>query len=72
MFQETYSGPPVVGEYLTQVPAVAKLPQGNRTHNVRMDIVAQQIEVGPGVRYNAWTFGGTVPGPVLHVRREIG
>jgi nitrite reductase (NO-forming) len=69
VFQEPYSGPPVVGDYVTLAPNVAKLPPGNRTHTVRMDIVAQQIEVGPGVRYNAWTFGGTVPGPVLHVRQ---
>jgi nitrite reductase (NO-forming) len=68
IFTEDYSGPPVVGEYVTMLPNLAPLPEGNRTHNVRMDIVAQQIEVAPGVRYEAWTFGGSVPGPVLHVR----
>jgi nitrite reductase (NO-forming) len=35
---------------------------------VRIDVVTQEIEVAPGVRYEAWTFGGSVPGPVLHVR----
>jgi nitrite reductase (NO-forming) len=35
---------------------------------VRIDILAQRIEVASGVRYDAWTFGGTVPGPVVHVR----
>jgi nitrite reductase (NO-forming) len=35
---------------------------------VRLDIVAQEIEIAPGVRYQAWTFGGSVPGPVIHVR----
>lgn len=68
LFEEDYTGPPVVGEYVTLLPNVAKLPEGNRVHEVRMDILAQRIEVGPGVRYDAWTFGGTVPGPVLHVR----
>lgn len=68
VFVEAYSGPPVVGEYVTQVPHLAALPEGNRTHDVRMDIIAQEIEIAPGVRYNAWTFGGSVPGPVLHVR----
>ena len=29
-----------------------------------IDIVAQEIEIAPGVRYQAWTFGGSVPGPV--------
>lgn len=29
----------------------------------------QQVEIGGGVQYNAWTFDGTVPGPVLHVKQ---
>ncbi len=69
VFQEDYDGPPVVGDHLTKLPNVAPLQEGNRTHDVRMDILAQEIEVAPDVRYNAWTFGGTVPGPVLHVRQ---
>ncbi len=27
------------------------------------------VEIAAGVNYNAWTFGGTVPGPVLHVKQ---
>ena len=27
------------------------------------------VEIASGVQYLAWTFGGTVPGPVLHVRQ---
>jgi nitrite reductase (NO-forming) len=27
------------------------------------------VEIASGVQYRAWTFGGTVPGPVLHVRQ---
>ncbi|HXE76427.1 MAG TPA: multicopper oxidase domain-containing protein [Candidatus Xenobia bacterium] len=69
VFTEAYSGPPVAGEFVTPAPLVAPLPAGNRTHDVRIDIVVQDIEVGPGIRYQAWTFGGTVPGPVLHVRQ---
>ncbi len=69
IFQEDYDGPPVVGDHLTMLPNVAPLEEGNQTHDVRMDILAQEIEVAPDVRYNAWTFGGTVPGPVLHVRQ---
>lgn len=26
------------------------------------------VEIASGVKYQAWTFGGTVPAPVLHVR----
>lgn len=65
---DNYDGPPVSGEYVTMAPYVAPLPAGNRTHHVRMDVVVQTVEVAPGVKYQAWTFGGTVPGPVLHVR----
>lgn len=68
VFMEDYGGPPVAGEYVTMLPNLAPLPAGNRDHHVRMDVVAQQIEIAPGVRYDAWTFGGSVPGPVLHVR----
>jgi nitrite reductase (NO-forming) len=68
VFKEDYDGPPVSGEFVTMAPHVAPLPSGNRTHQVRMDIVVATVEVAPGVRYQAWTFGGTVPGPVLHVR----
>jgi nitrite reductase (NO-forming) len=65
---ESYDGPPVVGEAVTLAPALAPLLPGNRTHEVRLDILARELEVAPGVRFVAWTFGGTVPGPVLHVR----
>lgn len=68
LYMEDYDGPLVQGEYVSMLPDLVPLPAGNRVHHVRMDIVAQEIEVAEGVRYSAWTFGGTVPGPVLHVR----
>ncbi len=69
VFTEDYDGPPVVGEYITMLPNLKPLDyEGNKHHDVRIDILAQEIEVADGVRYRAWTFGGTVPGPVLHVR----
>jgi nitrite reductase (NO-forming) len=69
VYTEDYNGPPVVGEYITQLPNLAPLDyEGNKHHEVRIDIIVQEIEVAEGVRYQAWTFGGTVPGPVLHVR----
>jgi nitrite reductase (NO-forming) len=68
VFREDYSGPPIVGDAVTLLPNIAPLAPGNRTHNVRIDVVAKRIEVAPGVRFDAWTFGGVVPGPVLHVR----
>jgi nitrite reductase (NO-forming) len=68
VFHEDYAGPPVVGEAVTRLPDVAPLAAGNRTHDVRVDVMAREIEIAPGVTYRAWTFGGTVPGPVIHVR----
>ncbi|MEO8503416.1 MAG: multicopper oxidase domain-containing protein [Acidobacteriota bacterium] len=68
IFTEDYQGPPVVGAELTHLPFLAPLAAGNHDHHIRVDIVAEEIEVAPGVRYAAWTFGGSVPGPVLHVR----
>jgi nitrite reductase (NO-forming) len=69
IFQEPATGGPLVeGDAVTYLPHVAELKPGNRTHKVRLDIVAQEIEIAPDVRYQAWTFGGSVPGPVIHVR----
>ncbi len=68
VFHEDYNGPPVVGDAVTFAPQVARLAAGNRTHDIRLDVLARNIEIAPGIRYQAWTFGGTVPGPVIHVR----
>jgi len=35
----------------------------------RIPITHDTIEISKGVRYVGWTFGGTVPGPVLRVRQ---
>jgi nitrite reductase (NO-forming) len=40
-----------------------------RLHRIRLEMKHAAITIAPGVRYSAWTFGGTVPGPVLHVRQ---
>jgi len=69
VFTEDYDGPPVVGEYFTRLPNLAPLNyKGNKHHEVRLDAMVQEIEVASGVRYKAWTFGCSVPGPTLHVR----
>lgn len=71
VYTEDYSGPPAVGEYLTLLPNLKPLDyKGNKHHEVRIDVVVQEIEVANGVRYEAWTFAGSVPGPVLHVRES--
>ena len=68
VFTEDYAGPPFAGDAVSILPAIAPLQPGNRTHQVRVDLTAQRIEIAPGVKYDAWTFGGVVPGPVIHVR----
>ncbi len=69
VFDEEYDGPPAVGEYLSLAPELVPLDyEGNRVHEVRIDTVVQEIQISSGMRFRAWTFGGTVPGPVLHVR----
>jgi nitrite reductase (NO-forming) len=35
----------------------------------RIPIKNAVIEIADGVKYDGWTFGGTVPGPVIHVRQ---
>ena len=51
------------------VEAVAPAPSRERSHRVRLEISHTPITVDSGVRYNAWTFGGGVPGPFLRVRQ---
>ena len=36
--------------------------------NVRLDISHSTVSIAPGINYDAWTFGNTAPGPVIHVR----
>ena len=70
VFEEDYAGPGAVGDYLSALPDLKPLDyDGNRTHEVRLDTYAQEVEIGPNKRFVAWTFGGSVPGPTLHVRQ---
>ncbi len=41
--------------------------QGN-TVNIEMTAQVTDVEISKGVMYNAWTFNGTAPGPVLRVK----
>lgn len=35
---------------------------------VQLDTVHKIIEIAPGVKFSAWTFGDQVPGPTIHAR----
>ncbi len=44
---------------------VTRLPNGNVQREYRIVAVDAEVEVAPGVRFAAWTYNGTVPGPTL-------
>ena len=39
-----------------------------RVKEFRIPMTHRTIEIAPGVEYEGWTFGNTVPGPVIRVR----
>lgn len=46
--------------------APALLP--GKTHDIDLVMTEQQMTVAPGFAQAVWTFGGTVPGPVIRVK----
>ena len=36
---------------------------------VDLEVIEKKSEIAEGVTYTYWTFGGTVPGPMIRVRR---
>lgn len=78
--QSTTHEPPVpqVSAALSAAPSIATpasvnpvdlppLQEGN-TARVNLILLDRTVEIAPGEKYQAWTFNGTVPGPVLHFR----
>lgn len=41
---------------------------GNQHVIVNLKSVEHEVEIAPGVKYNTWTFNGTVPGPMIRAR----
>jgi len=74
--KEIWSSDPtekIVGEekaILTDPPMVP--PPITRTHAtkviVELEVIEKEMEIMDGVKYNFWTFGGTVPGKFIRVR----
>ena len=62
---------PIGGPAAEPAPRLARLEPAERTrlHRVRLEMKHAPVVIAPGVTYAAWTFGGRVPGPVLHVRQ---
>lgn len=52
-------GPDALDQHTFPPPPV----RGDR--HIAIDVLEQRIEVGAGVFFDAWTFAGTVPGPII-------
>lgn len=58
----------VMPAHPTYNPQIPPVLQGS-TVNISLAITEQLVAIADGVAYHAWTFNGTVPGPILHVRQ---
>ena len=64
---ERHKGAFAEGAALSNVPELKPLdPSPVKT--VRLDTTHKIIEIAPGVRFSAWTFGDHVPGPTIRAK----
>lgn len=49
-------------------PVLPPVLEGD-TVNVQLEVQENLITIAPGVAYHAWTYNGTAPGPVIHLRQ---
>jgi len=50
-------------------PATLPAAPAGAVANVRLTIGHDVVSIAPGVKYEAWTFDGIAPAPVVHVRQ---
>jgi nitrite reductase (NO-forming) len=62
-------GPEISGTVTNAMPALLPPATAETTRQVTLDITHATLEIAAGVRYNAWTFAGRVPGPFIRVRQ---
>ena len=62
-----HTGGFAMGNSLTIGPAVRPLDPVQEKE-VRLDTTHKIIEIAPGVKFSAWTFGDHVPGPTIRAR----
>ena len=48
--------------------ALPPLPAGD-TVKVNLVLLDRTLEIAPGIKYQTWTFNGTLPGPVIQIGR---
>jgi nitrite reductase (NO-forming) len=58
---------PEAPEYTLHDPAAPDLAEGE-VHDIELVITEREMTVAPGIVQIVWTFGDTVPGPVLRVK----
>ena len=49
-------------------PAALPAAPAGDVANITLNIAHTTVSIAPGIKYDAWTFGSTAPGPVIHVR----
>jgi nitrite reductase (NO-forming) len=64
---ERHTGAPAQGSALSMDAAVKPLVP-DTTKEIRLDVTHKIIELAPGVKFTAWTFGDQVPGPIIRAR----
>jgi nitrite reductase (NO-forming) len=50
------------------VPATLPAAPAGDVAVVNLNLTHGTVSIAPGIKYDAWTFGSTVPGPAIHVR----
>ena len=67
MSNERHTGPFSSGNGVSIAPEIKPLdPAPVKT--IQLDTAHKIIEIAPGVKFSAWTFGDQVPGPVIRAR----
>ena len=60
---------PLVKAPHTLFDASTKPASSDKVKEITLTVEDKTLEIAPGVPYEAWTFNGTVPGPILRVRQ---
>ncbi|WP_410769131.1 multicopper oxidase domain-containing protein [Fontibacillus sp. BL9] len=66
--QVSESEPEQEVQKVNQHPVEPVIHRDGDTVHIEMTAQVTDVEISEGVFYNAWTFNGTVPGPVLRVK----
>ena len=73
---DSHGGPPPVTSVAADPNAPAYVPQdatapdrlAGTTHNIDLVMTEKMMTIAKGFQQSVWTFGGSVPGPVIRVR----